>query len=768
MKWLLAWCCLRLLDGSEGIGDNAGQLGQVDVQHGSTLKKWSTLESSSSLMLVLAGDPQTHLTALKQALGFWNPTSFKNAGNIKILQSDFILENIASWLSSRFTQAHIPWSVIFIQHAEDLNEIVLKELVLKYSNKQKCIDPENKLFVENCEKLLIILSSNFGESAALPELRESKSGFGNPDTLKVLCEKEFRLKWPILAKISRRILRPLMAPPNRVQGARLLEFLKSERRSRSKIHESKCLDMIDETVLDAEFSGFIGQNHVVQQVQNTLAAVKAGLKTGNGPLVMLFVGPAGLGKTYLASMIARAYNCGMSVRQLEQSGKLLQIDMGNYKSDRDIDGFIDPTPGLAGTGLISTAFSKEPRIVVVLDEIEKAHPTLLREMLLPMLDNTDGHVQVKKSGIRIPTKDAIFILTTNCLSSEIAKMATFCKSSIDSFSKSVATRLRDSDAACEKGIPNPFASEPLWRRLVAGHALSNANGLFVFVPPSQDEIKQVVENTMHRYAEDLPHVNLYFTKDVVRFFQIGMMKEFKSGNQNMGTVSSFVQRPIAEMVMRHQSTMAHNADVLVYFNNDQQLFPLVVNNMSPTFKNSDSVSNSLKFDKPIEFEKQVEFGKPIEFEKQVEFENQVESENQVEFEKQVELEKEASIETDSVFSFKLSYLLEWHTQVLLAVVLAFAAMYLFFPSVAIFLLQPLLNALWSYAILPIALGLVAFLFLPTGVITWMIEHRNIIAKLLAFFILVEVIRRLVAPLIALKPKHHLFETKFRPTRRLSF
>lgn len=605
------------------VADN--ELSLLDARRGHALRDWALSgPGGSSKVVVLAGNAADHWALLHAALSAWNPylaDAQRSFARIDAracgAQRTCAVERAAMWLRDRAVGPEVRWSVVFVANAAMLHMFDVNELMRTFQGRARCVHAQYGLDVA-CGRVLVALSTDFGRDKldALLSLERADDKELDPrkaaQALEQAAHKELRLAWRDRAQfgavddfVKKRLrldLFALLGSPGQSELARVVQRLDAQRQARRRSQAQAqlqatatasaggsrgsrgCDQDIDTGFLGA--SGFVGQRHVVGEIEAALRTIKAGFKTSDGPTVFLFAGPAGLGKTYLAKLIASAYNCGRPVGALEAEGKFLQIDMVNYQDEKAVDAFVDPAPGLVGTGIMADAFAKSEagRVVVLLDEIEKSHPSLLSQMLLPMLDNNGGSVQSKKSGLRTPTKDAIFILTTNCFGAEISALAaaggfssgnsekkasgsggfsgaSSSKSggaalslSHEEYSRLVATvadLMRDPERQCVDAHPqkrNPFASGPLWRRLKAGHSLANRNGMFVFLPPSPAQVDALVEQSLEDLSERLPGKHLYYSKQALRRLQREMAVAFDSGTENMGTVSAFVENHVTRAV----------------------------------------------------------------------------------------------------------------------------------------------------------------------------------------------------------------------------
>ena len=154
-----------------------------------------------------------------------------------------------------------------------------------------------------------------------------------------------------------------------------------------------------------------GQDHAVEQVVDKILVAQAGLKRDNKPIgSFVFMGPTGCGKTELAKQLA------------EQLGvKLVRFDMSEYQEKHAVSKLIGSPPGYVGfeenTGLLITKLQENNNCVLLLDEVEKAHPDV-SQILLQIMD--EGTVQ-GNNGKAANCKNIVLILTTNLGADQLDK-----------------------------------------------------------------------------------------------------------------------------------------------------------------------------------------------------------------------------------------------------------------------------------------------------------------------------------------------------------
>jgi ATP-dependent Clp protease ATP-binding subunit ClpC len=151
--------------------------------------------------------------------------------------------------------------------------------------------------------------------------------------------------------------------------------------------------------------GLVGQDEAIDRVCNRLLLAHSGLEKRRGPLgVFMFLGPTGVGKTELAKLLAE-YLFG-------NKSDMIRLDMSEYMEEHSVAKLIGSPPGYVGyesEGQLTGKLRTHPYSVVLLDEVEKAHPRVL-DMFLQVFD--DGRLTDAK-GRTIDAKNAIFILTSN-------------------------------------------------------------------------------------------------------------------------------------------------------------------------------------------------------------------------------------------------------------------------------------------------------------------------------------------------------------------
>jgi ATP-dependent Clp protease ATP-binding subunit ClpB len=149
----------------------------------------------------------------------------------------------------------------------------------------------------------------------------------------------------------------------------------------------------------------IGQDEAIELVANAVLRARAGIKDPNRPIgSFIFLGPTGVGKTELAKTLAQAL--------FDSEEQMIRIDMSEYMEKHAVSRLIGAPPGYVGYeegGQLTEAVRRKPYCVILLDEIEKAHPEVFN-ILLQMLDDgriTDSH------GRTVDFKNTVIIMTSN-------------------------------------------------------------------------------------------------------------------------------------------------------------------------------------------------------------------------------------------------------------------------------------------------------------------------------------------------------------------
>ena len=157
-------------------------------------------------------------------------------------------------------------------------------------------------------------------------------------------------------------------------------------------------------------TAIFGQDTAIEEVTAAVKMSRAGLRDDNKPVgSYLFIGPTGVGKTEVSRALAKQLGV-----------ELIRFDMSEYMERHSVSRLIGAPPGYVGYeqgGLMTDAVDQKPHCVLLLDEIEKAHPDLFN-LLLQVMDNgalTDNN------GKKVDFRNVVLIMTSNCGASEMQK-----------------------------------------------------------------------------------------------------------------------------------------------------------------------------------------------------------------------------------------------------------------------------------------------------------------------------------------------------------
>jgi ATP-dependent Clp protease ATP-binding subunit ClpC len=196
----------------------------------------------------------------------------------------------------------------------------------------------------------------------------------------------------------------------------------------------------------------IGQDDAVKKIVKAIQRGRVGLKDPNKPIgSFMFLGPTGVGKTQLAKILARYL--------FESEDSLIRIDMSEYMEKFAVSRLIGAPPGYVGHdegGQLTEKVRRKPYSVILLDEIEKAHPEVFN-LLLQVLD--DGQL-TDSLGRKVNFKNTIIIMTSNTGSRQLKEFGTGVGfSTKNKESKST----EETNSVIEKELKKKFAPEFLNR-----------------------------------------------------------------------------------------------------------------------------------------------------------------------------------------------------------------------------------------------------------------------------------------------------------------
>jgi len=276
----------------------------------------------------------------------------------------------------------------------------------------------------------------------------------------------------------------------------------------------------------------ISQDEAIVQVAKAVRRSRSGLKDPKRPMgVFLFAGPTGVGKTLLAKTLAEF--------MFGDQEALIQIDMSEYQEKHNVSRLIGAPPGYVGYeegGQLTEKIRRRPYSVVLLDEIEKAHPEVYN-MLLQIME--EGHL-TDSFGRKVDFKNVILIMTTNAGAQAIAHGDAF------------GFRKDDQDTSYEKmkqslmyELQKDFKPEFIGR----------LDEVVIFRKLTREELKQIVDIELNKVRERLLERGLKLElTDTAKEFIIN------EGSQDEGldygarplrrSVEKFIEDPLSEELLR--------------------------------------------------------------------------------------------------------------------------------------------------------------------------------------------------------------------------
>jgi ATP-dependent Clp protease ATP-binding subunit ClpC len=225
--------------------------------------------------------------------------------------------------------------------------------------------------------------------------------------------------------------------------------------------------------MEQELQGrVIGQDEAIKQISKAIRRNRAGLKDPNRPIgSFIFLGPTGVGKTYLTKVLAKYL--------FDSEASMIRIDMSEYMEKFAVSRLIGAPPGYVGYeegGQLTEKVRRKPYSIILLDEIEKAHPDVFN-VLLQVLDDgqlTDG------MGRKVDFKNTIIIMTSNIGSRQLKDFGTGV-----GFSTSAR---QNEQAALERGVIDKEL-----KKKFAPEFLNRVDDIIYFNSLKREDIHRIIE-----------------------------------------------------------------------------------------------------------------------------------------------------------------------------------------------------------------------------------------------------------------------------------
>ncbi len=275
----------------------------------------------------------------------------------------------------------------------------------------------------------------------------------------------------------------------------------------------------------------IGQDEAIDKVVRAIQRNRTGLKDPNKPIgSFIFLGPTGVGKTYLAKLLAEYL--------FDSADALIRIDMSEYMEKFSVSRLVGAPPGYVGYeegGQLTERVRRKPYSVVLLDEIEKAHPDVFN-ILLQMLD--EGHL-TDSLGRKVDFKNTVIIMTSNIGTREL-----------EQFGRGVGFRTDDGmdeqrqESILKKALKKAFTPE----------FLNRIDDVVIFKPLGKKEIDQIVDLELEEVIKRVrdQEYDLELTKAAKDFIAEKGLDVKYGARPIKRAIQRYVEDELASAIIEHQ------------------------------------------------------------------------------------------------------------------------------------------------------------------------------------------------------------------------
>ena len=299
----------------------------------------------------------------------------------------------------------------------------------------------------------------------------------------------------------------------------------------------------------------IGQNDAIDVVVNAIQRNQTGLKDPNKPIgSFIFLGQTGVGKTQLAKSLGEEL--------FNSKDSLIRLDMSEYMEKFSVSRLIGAPPGYVGYeegGQLSEKVRRKPYSIILLDEVEKAHPDVFN-MMLQVLD--DGYL-TDSVGRKVDFKNTVIIMTSNIGTRKLKDFGTGVGFDTD-YRKKEKNKL--STEVLKKSLGKKFSPE----------FLNRIDEIVVFNELDKNEIEKIVKIEIKKFIERLSEIEYKIqidSKAISFLAKKGFNKEY-GARPVKRAIQKFIEDEIAKMIVKNK--IKKNDNIVISHKKDNDMLDFSV------------------------------------------------------------------------------------------------------------------------------------------------------------------------------------------------
>ncbi|MDG2331998.1 MAG: ATP-dependent Clp protease ATP-binding subunit [Flavobacteriales bacterium] len=399
----------------------------------------------------------------------------------------------------KLTARYIPDRHLPDKAIDALDEVGSRVHITNINVPQNIIDIENRIEEVKEEKNQVVKSQRYEEAA---RLRDSERTLSEElETAKKVWENESKIKREL---VSEENVAEVVAMMTGVPVTRIAE------------KESSRLVKMSDNLSDS----VIGQNEAIKKVVRAIQRNRAGLKDPEKPIgSFIFLGPTGVGKTQFCKELAKY--------MFDSEEALIRIDMSEYMEKFAVSRLIGAPPGYVGYeegGQLTEKVRRRPYSIVLLDEIEKAHPDVFN-LLLQALD--DGRL-TDSLGRKIDFRNVIIIMTSNIGARQLQDFGT----GVGFGTKAKENQKEDeSKAIIHNALKKAFAPE----------FLNRIDDMILFNSLGREEIHKIIDIELAKLFSRVSELG----------FKIQLTEQAKDYIAEKGFDAKFGARPLKRAIQKY-------------------------------------------------------------------------------------------------------------------------------------------------------------------------------------------------------------------------